>query len=69
MSSYSKQNKRHQCILTVIDVLSKCERIILLKHQRVLTVPEKFKFKDRKPEHLWLDKGKEFHKKVVKSLF
>ena len=55
----------------VIDVFSKYEWIIPIKHKQGETVRETFQsiLKDgRKPEYLWTDKGSEFYNKHVKDL-
>ena len=54
----------------VIDIFSKYGWIIPLKNKKGETVAEAFKeiFKERKPEKLWTDKGKEFYNKNVKEL-
>ena len=55
----------------VIDVFSKYGWIITLKEKKGESVTNAFKtiFKEgRKPEYLWIDKGKEFYNKHVKEL-
>ena len=55
----------------VIDVFSKYGWIVPLKDKKGESVTEAFKtiFKEgRKPQYLWVDKGKEFYNKHVKDL-
>ena len=55
----------------VLDVFSKYGWIAPLKDKKGETVSEAFKklFKDgRKPQYLWVDKGKEFYNKHLKDL-
>ena len=49
----------------VIDVFSKWSWIVPLKDKKGETVTKACQtiFRDRKPEYLWTDKGKEFHNK------
>ena len=54
----------------VLDVFSKYGWIIPLKDKKGETLAEAFKtiFKERKPQYLWTDKGKEYYNKHVKDL-
>ena len=55
----------------VIDIFSKYGWIVPLKDKKGESVAEAFKtiFKEgRKPQYLWIDKGKEFYNKHVKDL-
>ena len=55
----------------VIDVFSKYGWIVPLKDKKGESVTEAFKtiFKEgRRPQYLWVDKGKEFHNKNLKDL-
>ena len=55
----------------VIDVFSKYGWIVTLKDKKGESVGEAFKtiFKEgRKPQYLWIDKGKEYYNKHVKDL-
>ena len=55
----------------VLDVFSKYGWIVPLKDKKGETVAEAFKSifkKGRKPQYLWVDKGKEFYNKHVKDL-
>ena len=70
MQQYSKQNKHYKYLLAVIDVFSKYGWLIPLKNKTGVTVSEAFKilFKERKPMHIWADKGSEFYNRQVKDL-
>ena len=56
--------------MTVLDVFSKYGWIVPLKTKTGVEVANALRhiFKVRKPEKLWVDKGKEFYNKDVKSL-
>ena len=59
---FSKWNKGYRYLLMVIDVFSKYGWIVPLKDKKGESVAEAFKtiFKEgRKPQYLWVDKGKE----------
>ena len=58
-------------ILTVIDVLSKYAWAIPLKSKRGSEMAEAFKsiFKDRRPNKIQFDEGREFYNRNVKDLF
>ena len=70
MSSFAKDNNGIKFLLTVIDVFSKYGWIIPLKNKtgNAVAIALKYIFKDRMPKKLWVDKGKEFYNKDVKSL-
>ena len=70
MSAISKDNEGVNFLLLVIDIFSKYGWIIPLKDKKGETVAKALKtiFKERKPEKLWTDKGKEFYNKNVKDL-
>jgi len=71
MQKFSKWNKGYKYLLMVIDVFSKYGWIIPLKDKKGETVMNAFKtiFNDgRKPEYLWVDKGKEFYNKFINDL-
>ena len=71
MQQFSKWNKGYRYLLMVIDVFSKYGWIVPLKDKKGESVTETFKtiFKEgRKPQYLWVDKGKEFYNKHVKDL-
>lgn len=72
MSAYSKQNKHYKYLLTVIDVFSKFGWIVPIKNKKGETVAEVFKKilkEGRKPNKLWVDRGREFYNSHVKALF
>ena len=71
MQQFSKWNKGYRYLLTVLDVFSKYGWIVPLKDKKGETITEAFKliFKEgRKPQYLWVDKGKEFYNKHLKEL-
>ena len=72
MQSFAKENDNVKFLLCVIDIFSKNGWIIPLKNKTGIAVAEAFKkifvISNRKPAKLWVDKGKEFYNKDVKSL-
>ena len=71
MQQFSKWNKGYKYLLMIIDVFSKYCWIVPLKDKKGESVAEAFKtiFKEgRKPQYLWVDKGKEYYNKHVKDL-
>ena len=70
MTALSKDNEGVNFLLLVIDIFSKYGWIVPLKNKKGETVANALKtiFKERKPEKLWTDKGKEFYNKDVKDL-
>ena len=70
MQQLSRYNNNYKYLLTVIDIFSKYGWIVPLKNKTGECVASAFKeiFKSRKPEKLWVDKGKEFYNKHVKQL-
>ena len=71
MLKFSKWNKGYKYLLMVIDVFSKYGWIITLKDKKGESIMNAFKtiFKEgRKPQYLWVDKGKEFYNKDLKDL-
>ena len=70
MTAIKEHNEGYTFLLLVIDIFSKYGWIIPLKDKKGETVAEALKtiFKERKPEKLWTDKGKEFYNKDVKGL-
>ena len=70
MQAFSKFNHGVKYLLAVIDVLSKYGWLIPLKDKTGKSVASALKtiFKERKPEKMWVDKGKEFYNKDVKDL-
>ena len=70
MQAFSKFNRGIKYLLAVIDVFSKYGWLIPLKDKTGKSVASALKtiFKERKPEKMWVDKGKEFYNKDVKDL-
>ena len=70
MQVFSKFNHSVKYLLAVIDVFSKYCWLIPLKDKTGKSVASALKtiFKERKPEKMWVDKGKEFYNKDVKDL-
>ena len=69
MQAFSKFNRGAKYLLAVIDVFSKYGWLIPLKDKMGKSVASALKsiFKERKPEKMWVDKGKEFYNKDVKD--
>ena len=70
MQAFTKFNRSVNYLVAVIDVFSKYGWLIPLKDKRGKSVASALKtiFKERKPEKMWVDKGKEFYNKDVKDL-
>ena len=70
MQAFSKFIRGIKYLLAVIDVFSKYGYLIPLKDKMGKSVASALKtiFKERKPEKMWVDKGKEFYNKEVKEL-
>ena len=70
MQAFSKFNRGIKYLLAVIDVFSKYGYLVPLKDKMGKSVISALKtiFKERKPEKMWVDKGKEFYNKDVKEL-
>lgn len=70
MSAFSRDNKGHKFILSIIDVFSKYGWLVPLRDKKGTTVRDAFQavFKSRIPKKLWTDKGTEFYNKEVKEL-
>ena len=70
MQAFSKLNRGVKYLLAVIDILSKYGWLVPLKDKTGKSVASALKtiFKERKPEKIWVDKGKEFYNKYVKGL-
>ena len=70
MQAFSKYNKGVKYLLTVVDIFSKYGWMIPLKNKTGTEVASALQkvFKERKPEKLWVDKGKEFYNKHVQQL-
>ena len=71
MSSFVSFNDGYKFLLLVIDIFSKYGWITPLKNKDGKTVSKAFEeiFKERRPEKMWTDKGREFYNKTVKKLF
>ena len=69
MQAFSKFNRGVKCLLAVIDVFSKYGWLIPLKDKTGKSVASALEtiFKERKPEKMWVNKGKEFYNKDVKD--
>jgi len=67
MQEWSRDNKGYRYMLNVIDVFSKFAWSRPLKDKTGLTVlnalKEIIKHSQRKPAHIWVDKGKGFYNK------
>ena len=70
MKAFSGFNQGFKFLLLVIDIFSKYGWIVALKNKEGKTIATALKtiFKERKPEKMWVDKGKEFYNKDVKDL-
>ena len=70
MTALSEDNEGVKYLLLVIDIFSKYGWIEPLKNKKGKTLANALKtiFKERKPEKLWTDKGREFYNKDVKEL-
>ena len=70
MQAFSKFNRGIKYLLAVIDVFSKYGWLVPLKDKTGKSVAMALKtiFKERQPETMWVDKGKEFYNKDVKEL-
>ena len=70
LSAFKDYNEGYKFLLLVIDTFSKYGYLIPLKNKKGETVAKALKniFKERKPEKLWTDKGREFYNKDVKDL-
>ena len=70
MQAFSKYNKGVKYLLSAIDIFSKYGWMIPLKNKTGTEVAGALRkvFKERKPEKIWVDKGKEFYNKHVQQL-
>ena len=70
MQAFTKFNRGFNYLLAVIEVFSKYGWLIPLKDKTGKSVASALKiiFEERKPEKMWVDKGKEFYNKDVKDL-
>ena len=66
MQQFTKWNEGYRYLLMIIDVFSKYGWIVPLKDKKGESVAEAFK-EGRKPQYLWVDKGKEYYNKHVKD--
>ena len=71
MQLISKFNKRFKFSLCVIDIYSKCAQVIRLKYKKGITITQAFqkilKESNRKPNKIWVDKGRKFYNISMKS--
>ena len=69
METFSKFNRSVKYLLAVIDVFSKYGWLIPLKDKTGKSVALALEtiLEERKPEKMWVDKGKEFYNKDVKD--
>jgi len=67
MQEWSKVNKGYRYMLNVVDVFSKYAWSVPMKDKTGIKTLNAFKQivekSDRKPKHIWVDKGKEFYNK------
>ncbi|KAG1666595.1 putative uncharacterized transposon-derived protein F54H12.3 [Nymphon striatum] len=70
MQPFSTYNNGIKYLLTVIDIFSKYGWIVPLKDKTGKSVSKALKtiFADRKPNKIWVDKGREFYSKEVQDL-
>jgi hypothetical protein len=71
MQAFAEYNDGIKYLLTVIDIFSKFGWIVPLTDKRGDGVATAFKIifsHGRKPDKIWVDKGKEFYNKWVKSI-
>ena len=72
MQPFSKYNKGYRYLLTVIDIFSKYGWMRPLKDKKGESVAAAFKdimkTSKRKPNKVWVDKGREFYNKHVKEI-
>ena len=70
MSSFSGSNKGYKYLLTVIDVFSKYDWIVLLKTKTGKEVTPAFRilFLNGHPSRLWTDKCTEFYNQQLKAV-
>ena len=71
MQLISKFNKEIHFLLSAIDIFSKYARVIHLKDKKCIAIINAFqkilKESNRKPIKSWVDKGREFYNKSMKS--
>ena len=71
MQSIRKFNKEFRFLLCVTDVYNKYAWLVHLKDKKGITITNAFKNilheSNRKPNKIWVDKGREFYNRSVKS--
>ena len=69
MQAFSDFNRGVKYLLAIIDIFSKYGWTIPLKDKTGKSVASALEtiFEERKPEKMWVDKGKEFYNKDVKN--
>ena len=71
MQLISKFNKGFGFLLCVINVFSKCARVVPLKDKKGVSIVNAFqsilKNSNRKPNKIWVDKGREFFNNSFKK--
>ena len=71
MQLISKFNKGIRFLLCVIDVYSKYTQVIPLKDKKGITITNSFQKllneQKRKPNKIWVDKGRKFYNRSMKS--
>ena len=71
MQLVSKFNKGVRFLLCVIDIYSKCAWVVPLNDKKGVTIVNAFQKilvdSKRKPNKIWVDKGREFYNKSIKS--
>ena len=70
MQAFSKFNRGIKYLLAVINVFPKYGYLVPLKDKTGKSIASALKtiFKERKPEKMWVDKGKQFYNKDVKRV-
>ena len=71
MQLISKFNKEFRFLLCVIDIFSIYTWVVLLKDKKGVNIVDAFqkilKKSDRKPNKIWVDKGREFYNSSFKK--
>ena len=71
MKLISKFNKGIRFLLCMIDIYSKYAWVIPLKHKKDITINDAsqkiLKESNRKPNKIWVDKGRKFYNRSMKS--
>ena len=70
METFSTDNNGIKYLLTVTDIFSKCVWIFPLRRKTGQDFASAFSriLKERKPNKMWVDKGREFYNKDVQNL-